>query len=275
MQAKKVFIMGNGTIVENDYKKGTIIGNAEIYGGRFDKLRVIGNSEITGPVEAVRLTVIGNLEAAEPVAADFVRLTAHSSFVKLDARHIFIRWGDRNTDVFSLKGKISADLLEVSAKCSLDGCNNIKNYLISGYLQALQEINCDSFICMGTAIAPSINASEIHLYPCAGSDIKELVGTRIFITSSFEKAELSIPSSFSINKHMRKAHKHIRKAHSDKTRLKLDNIEADEIYLEDTDAAHVSGKNVNIGPNCNIGHLEYMETVKTAPGSSIGKLEKI
>lgn len=275
MQSKKVFVMGNGTIVENDYKKGTIIGNAEIYGGRFEKLRVIGNSEITGPIEAGRLTVIGNLEAVEPVSADSVRLTAHSSFTKLDARHIFIRWGDRNTDVFSLKGKMNAGLLEVSSKCRIEGCNNIKNYLVSGYIESSEEIDCDSFICMGIAVVPSVNASEIHLYPRAASDIKELMGTRIFIAKSFDKAELSIQSSYSLKKHLRKAQKHLSKAQEDNTNLKVDNIEADEIYLEYTDAAHVSGKNVNIGPHCNIEHLEYMETVKTAPGSSIGKLEKI
>lgn len=268
MFAKKVFVMGNGTIVENDYKKGTVIGNSEIFGGSFKKLRIIGNTEITGSTEIGRLTVMGNLEAKEPVQVELARLTSHSSFEKLDAGHIIIRWGDKNTEVFSLNGNINAGLLEVLAKCHTEGRINIKSYLVSGLLEAAEEIDCENFICPGTVRSPSINASNIHIYPREATKIKELLGTRIHIQKKFEKPDFTVQGRYSWQKHLRKAKK-------DNSKLKIENIEADDIYLEYTDATHVSGKNVNIGPGCNIKHLEYMESVNTAPGVIIGKLEKI
>jgi cytoskeletal protein CcmA (bactofilin family) len=190
------------------------------------------------------------------------------SFEKLDAGHITMRWGDKNTEVFNLKGKVNAGLLEVLAKCRTEGCINIKNYLLSGYLETAEDINCENFICLGTVRAPSVNASEIHIYPRAASEIKEVMGTRINISKDFDKQFFKLKSKYSISRHLRKAAR-------DNTKLKLENIEADDIYLEYTEAAHVSGKNIVIGPGCNIEHLEYIETVKTTAGSIVGKLEKI
>lgn len=268
MLAKKVFVLGNGTIVDNDYKKGTVIGNSEIFGGRFKKLRIIGNTEITGRTEIEKLSVVGNLEAKEPVTADIVKLTSHNFFEKLDAKHIIMRWGDRNTEVFKLNGSINAELLEVLAKCRLEGCFNIKNYLVSGFLEAETEISCENFICPGIVKLPSVNASNIYIYPRASTVIKELFGTQIHIQKKFDESFFNISSRYSWKKHMRKAA-------SENSMLEIECIEADDIYIEHTKALHVSGKNVKVGPGCNIEHLEYMESVSTASDAVIGTLEKI
>jgi hypothetical protein len=37
---RKVFILGDGTVIENEYTKATIIGNAEIFGGSLKSLLI-------------------------------------------------------------------------------------------------------------------------------------------------------------------------------------------------------------------------------------------
>ena len=46
-------------------------------------------------------------------------------------------------------------------------------------------------------------------------------------------------------------------------------IEGDEITLEDTTAATVRGKTVVMGPGCNIGTVEYSESLRVADGATV------
>lgn len=272
MSGRKAFIMGDGTIVENEYTKATIIGNGEIFGGSFDKLRVMGNCTITGNTSVSVLNAIGNIEATEPVTAGIARLTSHGCFKQLDAKHIIIRWGDKSTETNHLNGIINVELLEVLAKCSLEGSIKISNYLISGILTA-DEINCQNFICPGRVCANTINASNIQLYPSPSSSIKELCGTKIHVRKNFDKADINISGEYSWYKHQRRAA--WKNETGRKPYIEIENVEADDIYLENTKALHVSGKNVTIGSGCHIDHIEYMQSVNMAPDAATVKVEKI
>ena len=52
-------------------------------------------------------------------------------------------------------------------------------------------------------------------------------------------------------------------------------IEGDEIYLENTRADVVRGKQIEIGPNCKIKLIEYSESLKVHDDSDVEKQTKI
>ena len=59
-----------------------------------------------------------------------------------------------------------------------------------------------------------------------------------------------------------------------KRRLTASSIEGDEIFLEYVTCPYVRGRSVIIGKGCNIGTLEYSESLSASPKSKIGNAEK-
>ena len=57
--------------------------------------------------------------------------------------------------------------------------------------------------------------------------------------------------------------------------LEAELIEGDEIYLENTRADVVRGKQIEIGPHCKIGLIEYSESLKVHDNSDVGQQTKI
>ena len=54
-----------------------------------------------------------------------------------------------------------------------------------------------------------------------------------------------------------------------------ESIEGDEINIEYTSAKTVTGRNVKIGEKCEIGLVQYSESIEISPKAKIGKCEKI
>ena len=54
-----------------------------------------------------------------------------------------------------------------------------------------------------------------------------------------------------------------------------ESIEGDEIIIEHTNAKTVTGRNVKIGEKCEIGLVQYSESIEISPKAKIGRCEKI
>jgi hypothetical protein len=269
MFGKNVFIMGNGVVTENEYKKGTVIGNAEIFGGEFGKLRVVGNTTISGNLAVGKMTLIGMVNASDTVKTDLMKLTGHCTFNRLEARHIVIRWGDKNTEVFKIEGNIKTEVMEVLAKCHVGEAFNARSYIISGIFQSEVEIQCDNFICPGIAVVPSINAEHTHIYPRSGTHIGEIFSTDVKVQRNFKDCpKPKLPLFYSMRRHLMKAK-------PEESIISINSIEADSIYIENAKVGTISGKKVIIGQNCEVGQIEYMETLHVSPGSHVGKADRI
>jgi len=57
--------------------------------------------------------------------------------------------------------------------------------------------------------------------------------------------------------------------------LKVDIIEGDDVYLENTIAKIVRGDNINLGPGCKIELVEYKNNFKQDKAAEVGTKQTI
>lgn len=268
MFGRKVFILGNGVITENDYKKATIIGNGEIFGGSIRKLTSIGNSIISGALETAKTNSVGNISVTENMNVQLMKITGEGSFKKLFAKNLIV-WGKVNNNNGStrLKGDVSAYTFEVMGKCIVKSDLKVENIFVSSSLYIEKELQCENFECLGSIEAPSINAAHIYIYPRESSKVNELYASEVIIKMAFRECLI-------IKKH-HTTWRHMRRFKHENSFINIEIIEADKIYLENTKAKLVSGKNVDIGPRCNIETVEYIDNLSIDVSSKVGKSVKI
>lgn len=154
------------------------------------------------------------------------------------------------TGTLVLKGQDASDII---------GPFNLKaeEIKIMGELRIPGSCESEALKLRGSlVVGGTLSADDVDLKLHGDSHVREIGGSSISVKG---RAGLSIASLFM----------------SGNGTLKSENIEGDRIYLENTEAGYVRGEKVEIGPGCNIGFVEFKETLQIDKSSKVGGQQKV
>ncbi len=223
--------------------KLVIHGSMDAVGGEYDKVKVHGSATITGDVVTEKVGVYGQATFMNAVQAEFVKV--HGS---LDIN------GGLTAEKLSIYGTAEVDRVARVKVCKNRGQLELNEDFHGstvdnkGRFDARGNVSVDQFTSVGSCkINGLLTAESIMLKLAHTSRIREIGGDKVVVR---------------------------RARFSRSAKLKIDLIEADDIYLENTIADVVRGKVVRIGPGCKIGIVEYREDATVSRNSTVGEMSK-
>jgi cytoskeletal protein CcmA (bactofilin family) len=217
-----------------------IYGQGSSCGGEFRDVIIKGNGQIKGNVECRNYSIYGNGEIKGNLIADEIKIKGQAEFI-----------GDIKTNEINVQGEVQirGDLSTEEAK-------------ITGNFKINENLNAE--ICKiegGFEIDGLLNADDLEINMYWPSKVLEIGGTNIIVKNENKFSFLGI--------------KNIIMPQAQNRLLTVDTIEGDDIYLENTNAKIVRGKNIEIGPDCHIDLIEYQENFKDHEKSHVEKVENI
>jgi cytoskeletal protein CcmA (bactofilin family) len=230
MSSRKLIINGSSSTNGGDFDKVSIRGEGTIYGDvNADVVNVYGQGNFRNNVSTKTMGVMGQTDINGSVVADFLKVYGQLDISKAS-----------NIKSLKIRG-------EVKSSQHLKG-ERIDN---KGSLKVNGNVNCDHFFSQGECrIDGLLSAEEINIkLMIATSRITEMGGSKISVNRH------NFPYGLSFR---------AKKAH-----LVTTIVEADDIYLEYTTAKIVRGNHVKIGPGCDIEMVEYRDSIRVSPGSTV------
>jgi cytoskeletal protein CcmA (bactofilin family) len=187
-------------------------------GGDYDEVRIDGVGKINGDIDCGNLVFNGSGEIRGSVRAEVLEVRG-SAVILQDVR---------------------SERAAVQGKIRIKGGLCTEEIDIQGQLSVGGDCQAESITGQGViAVGGLLNAESIEMTLYGHSRVKEIGGGTIRITNG--------RAGFGL------LHKFLPPF----TRLTADTIEGDEVYLESTRAKVVRGREVTIGPGCEIERIEY------------------
>ncbi|GIP37961.1 hypothetical protein J31TS4_12410 [Paenibacillus sp. J31TS4] len=237
----------------NERRDAKLSGSGVLSGGSYDHVSISGSGRINGDVEAETVKISGsckmdgNVEAGEFKVSGSGKLEGSLSGKRLKVSGSF-RVGDE------------LDVVEINSSGTLSCGSHLKTETvkISGSLKVGGNMQAEDFQIDGTfAIEGELNANNVDARLSGPSRVREIGGESIRIRDEGFSSFFLRPLLFWIRRttHMCEA----------------ETIEGTTIYIENTRARTVRGHDVQIGPGCQIGHVEYTGTLEVSPEASVGE----
>jgi cytoskeletal protein CcmA (bactofilin family) len=250
-----------------------ISGSGTSGGGQFDEVKISGSGKIAGDIDCREMKISGSGTVVGDVKAGVIK-TSGSSTIEGDTKaEIISTSGSSKYDGsvmaaemnISGSSKVSGDLIikkfKVSGSCKVGGKIQGGQIKASGSLKVGQDCEVETFSSSGSVhIDGLLNADNVQIEINHESSIKEIGGEKISVTHHNSNKLIKQVVNFFLQK---------------EDYLYSDLIEGDEIYLENTKAKLVRGKNVVISENCDIVTVEYSDSIDVHKDSRIGKKVKI
>lgn len=233
-----------------------ISGAGDANGGKFNIVRVSGAGDINGDVECEEFHSSGSSDLKGSLKARIVRISGASDIKgNVTAEEIRISGSS------DIKGDVTTKKIRIS------GSSDIRGNLRGGYVEisGASDINgdCDAETFNargGFDIGGLLNSDVVDIEIYGRCRVREIGGEKVKVVIGGDAGFLNKIVKYIFNK---------------KEMLETSIIEADDIYLERTKCKIVRGKNVVIGPECEIGTVEYKDTIKVSTDSSVEKQVKI
>jgi len=243
-EKKSVSVSGAGVIAGGSYSRVSISGAGKISGDLYaEELRMSGAGRVNGHCEVVHLIVSGTGKFEKAVIADEMKVSG----------------------VAKVEGPVKVKELKCSGTFRASEGISSEYVKVSGQLHVGGDLESEIFRASGGFdVRGLLTADRIEIHPGGRCRAREIGGAKIDVRrySSREHAGL-------LNSLMRA----LSSAWGGEVEAEL--IEGDEIYLENTKADVVRGKQIHIGPNCEIGLIEYSESLTVHDDSEVGKQSKI
>lgn len=250
-----------------------ISGSGTSGGGQFDEVKISGSGKIAGDVDCREMKISGSGTVAGDVKAGVIK-TSGSSTIEGDTKAELITTSGSSKYTGSVmaaemtisgSSKVTKDLIiekfKVSGSCKVGGKIQGGTVKASGSLKVEQDCEVETFSSSGSVhIDGLLNADKVQIEINHESFIKEIGGETISVTHHNSNRLIKQVVNFFLQK---------------EDILVSELIEGDEVYLENTKAKLVRGKNVVIKENCDIDAIEYSDTVEVHKDSRIGKKVKI
>lgn len=250
-----------------------ISGSGTSGGGKFDAVKISGSGKIVGDIDCHELKISGSGTISGDVNAGYIK-TSGSSTIKGDTKAETITTSgsskydgsvmvaEMNTSGSSI---VSKDLIfktfKVSGSCKVGGKVQGGSIKASGSLRVEKDCEVEAFSSSGSVhIEGLLNADRIQIEINHESSIKEIGGEKIAVKHHNSNGLIKQVVNFFLQK---------------EDCLFSELIEGDEVYLENTKAKLVRGKNVVIGENCDIDTVEYSGSLDVKQDSRIGEKVKI
>jgi len=224
--------------------KLVVNGSMEAPGGQYEKVSIRGEATVTGAVTTEKVSVYGDATFNNDVRATKITVMGDADF-----------HGEVYADELKVYGDIDCEQKAMVKHCKIRGDMSVEDGLIGeivnnkGMLKVNGPVSVDRFDSIGGCkIDDLLTADEINLRLYhVPSRIKEIGAGKVSVKRSHIPLDLM----------------------SRKGRLIATEIEADEIYLENTTADVVRGGRVQIGPGCNIQLVEYRDFVSISKKASV------
>lgn len=251
-----------------------IMGSARHNGGTYENIKIYGAGEFINDVHAQRIAVNGSGCFREDVNTKEINVKGsthiHGDLVgdllkSYGSLHIN---GDAEVKYMYIPGSIAIDGDIDSDIIELYGSLNVQGDIEVGLYNARGRSNIDGVL----------NADQTLLELHGNSSISEIYGESVQIYC-YPRREIVFPfkikyiSTGLVNKFLR-SNINIGNNISD-GKMTVGIIEADNIYLENTTADEVSGKNIIIGPGCKIDRIEYIDKLEIDKNSEVVSKEKV
>ena len=203
-----------------------------------------GSGEITGG-EYGEIRVSGGAKMTGDVQCDRLHVSG-----RLKAANDLNCGEMRVSGSLKVEGRLSAETAKISGGATVEGKINAKDLRVSGGLKCGSDVSAEHFAASGKVEIPGLlNAETIELSASGRSEIGDIgCGS---LTVRKERNVFFFGDA--------------------KPGLTVRSIEGDTIWLENTAAEIVRGKNVTVGKHCKIGRVEYSETLNLVDG---GKVEE-
>jgi cytoskeletal protein CcmA (bactofilin family) len=205
-------------------------------GGQFQLVTLNGRGTVNNDIECVELDCNGSGTLNGNVLSEKAKVNGHARFRgNIDSQNLKIDGSAR------IDKNLTAEKLKVSGKATVGGkvkCEEIKiqgTFTVGGDCEA-EIFQAESQFTIGGLL----NADEVNLKLFGACFAKEIGGQNITIKAKGSLVGNLLKSFF-------------------KPQLETELIEGDKIEIENTIAKIVRGNQVKIGPNCQIGLVEYTE----------------
>lgn len=226
---EKVRINGSGKIVGDIVCDSfSISGSGKVQGAmKTGDAHISGSGTVTGAVEADTLTISGSGHLCTTVRGGTLRISGSG---KVD-------------------GAVAMREVRIEGSAKIDGDCEAEDLQVNGTAQIGGNCACERFRMRGgITVGGLLNADDMQLdlYHYK-SRAKEIGGGHIDVRVALVGAVTAFFRSFFLGK--------------DTALLETDSIEGDEIYLEQTHAGVVRGRDITLGKGCDIDLVEYTGTL--------------
>jgi cytoskeletal protein CcmA (bactofilin family) len=295
-------------MVTEGRERVSIAGSGRVSGGVYESVSVAGSGTITGDVEAKTISTAGSCKIEGSVKAEELK-TAGSCKIDGD-----VEAGELHASgSCKIEGRVKADVFKGAGSQRI-GKRLTAGYIkLSGSCQVGGDVEADKFVSEGSFnIDGLLSADEIEIRLRGDCQVKEIGGERVEVRQKGtfghfahsdawkEKLKAKQPRAkeqfeklrerfgIDINIDFEKLADELGKlgeslgeigvhlgGFGGHGRLETSIIEADEIYLESTQAETVRGKRVIIGPDCQIESVEYEESCEVDHSSSVAHQQKV
>jgi len=239
-ERKSVSISGAGKLGGGEYGRVTISGSGKVDGDLVaEELRISGSGKVSGRTEAGQITVSGSARFDGDVVAEEIRV---SGSTRVDG-------GVETKELtcsgsFRAGGHVSAEYLKATGSLGVGGDAEADIFRASG----------------GFDIDGLLSADKIEIHIGGRCRAREIGGERIEVRRAGGSLLAGLVRILGVGAGV--------------SRLETTLIEADQIVLEDTTADVVRGKEVEIGPGCRIGTVEYSEALKVHEDAEVKERKK-
>jgi len=239
-EKRSVSVSGAGTITGGSYSRVSISGAGKVSGDLYaEEVSMSGAGRIGGKCEVVRLTVSGTGKFDRQVTADEMKVSG----------------------VAKIEGSVTVKELKCSGTFRASETISSEYIKVSGMLHVGGDVEAEIFRTSGGFdIRGLLSADRIEIHPGGRCRAEEIGGERIEVRRYGSKESAGLLDSLL---------RALGNAWRGEVEAKL--IEGDEIYLEDTKADVVRGKEIRIGPNCKIGRVEYSGSLEIHDSSEVGE----
>lgn len=203
-------------------------------GGQFNVVTINGRGTINNDLECAELDCNGSGIINGNVVSEKAKVNGHAKFRgNIDSQLIKIDGSAR------IDKNLSAEKVRVSGKTTVGGRVKCEEIRIHGTLTVGEDCEAEVFKAESQfTIGGLLNADQIDIKMFGECKAKEMGGQTITVKAKGSLIGNLLKSFF-------------------KPQLETDLIEGDKIELENTIAKIVRGNQVRIGPNCQIGLVEY------------------
>lgn len=214
-----------------------IDGFGSAHGGLFYNMKINGHGTVTGDIDCIQFTCNGIAKIKGNLKAKNAKVSG----------------------VATILGNVEADEIKILGKTDLIGNLEAEEIKIEGDVAANGNCEAEHFVNKGRfKFEGQLNADMIDITFYGHCQANEMYGKNILVKRGHKNIHFlnQILDTF-------------------RSRLSIDTIEGNDIYLEYTHAKEVRGTNVTIGPECEIDYVEYEDTYTEAENTKVNKSNKI
>lgn len=222
-------------------------------GGQFHLVTINGRGTINTDVECNEFECSGSGSLNGDVLAGTAKVSGHARFKgNIEGQKITI------DGTAKIEQSLLVKQIKVSGTASIGGKVRAEEVKVRGNLTVGED--CEAEIFKGEyrfSIGGLLNAEQIDIKIYGECRAKEIGGQTIIVKPYKGSVIGGLFKSFF------------------KTQLETELIEGDTIELENTIAKVVRGNNIKIGPNCQIGTVEYTEGFSQDKNAVVNDVKKV